>query len=61
MRGVTWGVEQKAAFKALKEAFTTAPILQHFDYEKAIVVETMPLTMSRPVCCPNPMEMASFA
>ena len=27
-------------FKALKNAFTSAPILQHFDYVKAIVVET---------------------
>ena len=35
-----WEAEQKAAFKPLKEAFTTASILQHFDYEKAIVVET---------------------
>ena len=31
---------QKKAFEALKMAFTTAPILQHFDFEKAIVVET---------------------
>ena len=31
---------QKTAFEALKEAFTSAPILQHFDYESAIVVET---------------------
>ena len=35
-----WGTEQRTAFKALKDAFTSAPILQHFDYEKAIVIET---------------------
>ena len=35
-----WETEQRAAFMALKDAFTSAPILQHFDYEKAIVVET---------------------
>ena len=35
-----WETEQRAAFKALKDAFTSAPILQHFDYEKAIVVKT---------------------
>ena len=26
-------------FKAPKDAVTSAPILQHFDYEKAIVIE----------------------
>ena len=36
----TWGTEQERAFQGLKDAFTSAPILQHFDYEKAIVVET---------------------
>ena len=35
-----WETKQRAAFKALKDAFTSAPILQHFDYEKAIIVET---------------------
>ena len=35
-----WETEQRPAFKALKDTFTSAPILQHFDYEKAIVVET---------------------
>ena len=35
-----WETEQRAVYKALKDAFTSAPILQHFDYEKAIVVET---------------------
>ena len=35
-----WETEQHTAFKALKDSFTSAPILQHFDYEKAIVVET---------------------
>ena len=36
----TWGTELEKAFQGLKDAFTSALILQHFDYEKAIVVET---------------------
>jgi hypothetical protein len=32
--------EAQATFNALKEAFTTAPILTHFDPEKEIIVET---------------------
>ena len=43
-KGVRWEWPmdslQKKAFEALKMAFTTAPILQHFNFEKAIVVET---------------------
>jgi hypothetical protein len=35
-----WTPEAQAAFNALKEAFTTAPILTHFDPEKEITVET---------------------
>ena len=35
-----WETEQRTAFTVLKDAFTSAPILQHFDYEKAIVVKT---------------------
>ena len=35
-----WETEQHAAFKALKDAFTSVPILQHFDYEKSIVIKT---------------------
>ena len=35
-----WGPDQKRAFAELKEAFTTAPVLAHFDYEKEIVLET---------------------
>ena len=35
-----WTVQTEAAFQALKKAFTTAPILQHFDPEKPIIVET---------------------
>ena len=30
----TWGTEEEAAFKKLKEAFTSAPILQVFDEDK---------------------------
>jgi len=30
----------QATFERLKEAFTTAPILIHFDFDKEIVVET---------------------
>ena len=35
-----WETEQRAAFKTLKDAFTSTPILPHFDYEKAIIVKT---------------------
>jgi len=35
-----WSDLCQAAFKRLKEAFTTAPILIHFDFDKEIVVET---------------------
>ncbi|KAH0609702.1 uncharacterized protein H6S33_012248 [Morchella sextelata] len=35
-----WTPEAQTAFNALKEAFTTAPILTHFDPEKEITVET---------------------
>ena len=35
-----WISELKTAFEALKEAFTSAPILQHFNYERGIVVKT---------------------
>jgi hypothetical protein len=35
-----WTAQTEAAFQALKQAFTTAPILQHFDPEKPIIVET---------------------
>jgi hypothetical protein len=35
-----WREETEAAFQALKKAFTTAPILHHFDPEKAKIVET---------------------
>jgi hypothetical protein len=34
-----WGPDQKRAFTELKEAFTMAPVLAYFDYEKAIVLE----------------------
>lgn len=35
-----WGETQIIAFETLKKAFTTAPILQHFNPEKEIIVET---------------------
>ena len=35
-----WGPEQQAAFDLLKKAFTSAPILRHFDYDREIIVET---------------------
>jgi len=35
-----WGLEQQAAFDLLKKAFTSAPILGHFDYDREIIVET---------------------
>ena len=34
-----WETALRTVFKALKDAFTSAPMLQHFDCEKAIVVE----------------------
>jgi hypothetical protein len=35
-----WTTQTEAAFQVLKQAFTTAPILQHFDPEKPIIMET---------------------
>jgi hypothetical protein len=35
-----WGTAQQNAFDTLKKAFTTAPILRHFDYDREVVVET---------------------
>jgi hypothetical protein len=35
-----WAKKAEAVFQALKQAFTTAPILHHFDPEKPIMVET---------------------
>ena len=35
-----WSSDQQAAFDQLKNAFTTAPILHHFDYKREIIVET---------------------
>ena len=36
----TWTSACQRAFDLLKERFTTAPILAHFDYEKECIVET---------------------
>jgi len=35
-----WSKECKKAIEELKESFTTAPILRHFDPDRPIVVET---------------------
>jgi Reverse transcriptase (RNA-dependent DNA polymerase)/RNase H-like domain found in reverse transcriptase/Integrase zinc binding domain/Chromo (CHRromatin Organisation MOdifier) domain len=41
-KGVIFGWDKAAnnAFKALKKAFTSAPILRHFDFDRPAVVET---------------------
>ena len=39
-RKFEWEGEQKQAFNGLKEAFTTAPVLARFDFERDTVVET---------------------
>jgi hypothetical protein len=36
----TWKSEQVEAFKTLKRAFATAPVLAYFDYTRKTVVET---------------------
>jgi len=35
-----WTKEAEAAFKELKEQFTTAPILAHFDPQRPVIIET---------------------
>jgi hypothetical protein len=35
-----WLAECSQSFETLKKAFTTAPVLRHFDYEYQIIVET---------------------
>ena len=35
-----WTAECQAAVETLKTAFTTAPILRHFDHDREIIVET---------------------
>jgi hypothetical protein len=35
-----WSDEYSKSFETLKQAFTTAPILRHFDYDREIIVET---------------------
>ena len=35
-----WSADCQQAFATLKSAFTSAPILRHFDFEKEIIVET---------------------
>jgi len=36
----TWNDEAEAAFEGLKQSFTTAPILAHFDAQKPVIIET---------------------
>jgi hypothetical protein len=35
-----WSNESSKSFETLKQAFTTTPILLHFDYDQEIIVET---------------------
>ena len=35
-----WEAEQQLAFKALLTAFTMAPVLQHFNLEREVIIET---------------------
>ena len=35
-----WSPECEAAFNTLKTAFTTAPVLHHFDHDREVIVET---------------------
>jgi transposase InsO family protein len=35
-----WGAAQQAAFETLKKAFTSAPILRHFDQHRKVILET---------------------
>ena len=39
-RAFVWAPDYKRAFSKLKQAFTLAPILQHFDWNKPVTVET---------------------
>ena len=36
----SWDPEHQTAFERLKDAFTSAPILQRFDFDKDVIVET---------------------
>jgi hypothetical protein len=35
-----WSDKCSQSFETLKQAFTTAPILRHFDYDHEIIIET---------------------
>jgi hypothetical protein len=55
-----WTPEAQAAFNAQKEAFTTAPILTHFDPEKEITVGTDASDYVSAGVLPNTMIMVPF-
>jgi len=39
-KGWIWSPEAEKAFQELKQRFTTAPILAHFDATKPVIIET---------------------
>jgi hypothetical protein len=38
--GFLWSEECSRSLESLKQAFTTAPVLRHFDYDREIIMET---------------------
>jgi len=51
-----WGDKQQEAFEMLKEAMITEPILQHFDLERAITIETDVSDYAIGAICSQPDE-----
>jgi len=37
---VVWEAEQQLAFEMMVTAFSTAPVLQHFDHDREVIIET---------------------
>ena len=35
-----WETERQLAFETMVEAFTTAPVLQHFDHDREVIIDT---------------------